>query len=167
MEKHRVGRPCKGEVRGKKVKHDRPGRPSTPESAEKAMVYANALADGKKKGEAKGIAGYSDNFFPERMRVVREALATVDQQRGTLQNTPGFTLTDIAGRFKRRATNAKVNPRDQTVNDKALVDILDYSPEKKVSVTSVALSLEFTDLTSEDLIAAREKLVREMGDADE
>lgn len=140
------------------------GRPKSKESEEKALVYANAvLVEGKTKTEAKEIAGYSENFYPERLEHVRNALVTVGQRREELQNTPGFTLTDIATRFKNRATDPKVSPRDQTVNDKALVEVLDYTPEKKVNVTNVGLLMEFTDLTSEDLKAARDKILRDAG----
>lgn len=131
---------------------------------ERATQFLLARSEGMSRGDALEAAGYSRaNGSLEGRKSFRRAVANLDRERSELQGREGYRLTDIAKRFKDRATNEDVPPHVQNDADKALVSVLDYTPSKKVDITSTGLLVEFRDVPMSELLKMRERITGEVG----
>ena len=126
----------------------------------KSKAYLRALQSGVTKKEAMRIAGFSPNASSgaiDKLPSVRKGLASIEKQREILQQDPVYSFTAVAGRFAKRATNKKVNPNVQTINDKALVSMMGYDAPAQVNVKSMGLIMELSDLTRADIEVLRDE----------
>jgi hypothetical protein len=155
----KLGRPRKRGRPRKVIESEKRPSVRSKESERKAVVYAKAVDSGMTQKAARSVAGYAETSRVHNYPAVRKAFHDIEAQREELQGEDGFRLRDVATRFKNRATNKKVSARDQTSNDKALVDVLGYAAEKKISVSNTSLLLEFTNMTSDDLARTRERIL--------
>jgi hypothetical protein len=135
----------------------RRGRPP-----KKALAYAQNVALGMSKEQARDAAGYSSNshtYDIETKKAVKYAIASVEKQREDLQTDPDFSFEGVAKRLVTRAKDKKVSPGVQTDNDKVLVSIMGFNAPTQVHTKSLGLIMEFSDLSGANLGALKDVLL--------